>query len=365
MRRATRMGVLALAGTLGFVVLGIVGFHVLESATWSRAARWILAVVLTFDDGGYEPTGGPLSVLFISIWKLAAWVFWGLLAAALVVPPLLDWWHSSKNGAAVVSWLDTVGMSRVFILVQPVDWEKAESLVQEVHDQFGRRVLVVIVAEDLPDLPPHLLKAGCAYVKGNLRDPKTYRRAGLARASGVFVCARSYQDPAQDARSASLASLVEHERSDVETVVEQVSRGNDDLFDGRDWTVDARVVFDKETLRAIAERVSQIVPRGNSIRLVANTVDEAQAGELHRQLAARSIQIGEGGPKVRVILPANLDETTSDYAVWSELVRAKEEYVVALFLSVLSEGLFRHNPSALCADRIMAKALVEAMRETI
>ncbi|MEK7122329.1 MAG: hypothetical protein AAB855_00575, partial [Patescibacteria group bacterium] len=243
-----------------------------------------------------------------------------LALSTVVIPPILHWWDSRINGLATVRWWQCWGR-QVFLLVDPVDWEKAESVLAELGRQIvGSFVVVVSNDRKFPNLPGHLLgKVG--YVKGNLRDPQTYQRAGLGRATGAFICSSSYDDPESDTRTAAIVSMIEGLRSEIITIAEQVSRANDDLFKSQNgFSVDGTVAFDETTLGAIAQIVAQWP---TSMAIDANTIDELQREELDRQLHVAGVHVTEnGGGKVCFMLPKSLYDTDTDYVVWAELQRA-------------------------------------------
>jgi hypothetical protein len=343
-----------------YLALGALGYSLTEGAGWGRAVRWALVVLTTL--GTDVPPTNQASAWFQVGFSVTTFLAVSLALSTVVIPPILHWWDARINGLATLRWWQGWGR-QTFLLVDPVDWEKAESLLAEVDKQFrGSFVVAVSNNGTFPNMPGHLI-GKVAYVKGSLRDPVTYRRAGLRRAAGAFVCSSSYDRPESDHRTAAIVSVIEGLRPEIITVAEQVSRANDDLFKPRDgFAVDATVAFDEVTLRAVAKLVASIF-RVSSVD--ANTIDELQRAELNRQLQVAGVLVtGSSGAKVCVILPQTLDNTDADYGVWAELQRVKGLAVV-LFLSVKSEGLFPSKYNAVCADRVMAVALVAEMRRLL
>lgn len=359
------MGLSALLLTAFFVV-GVGGLLVTEpEVDWTRGVQWVIKYMVT-QDSDLEPTSAA-SRWFQVFFGVMNFVLLTLALSTIVIPPILGWWESRVNGRGAVSTLDCLG-KRLFMVVGPVDWEKVESLMDEMALQNLGGSFVVVVSDDekLPNLPDPLLKKGTGFVRGNLRDPETFKRAGLAGATGAFVCASSYDKPEMDAKTAAITAIIEGLRPGIVTVAEQVSRNNDDLFTGRGFAVDATVAFDPETLKAVARQVAEhAVEKRVSVEFKA--IDAAQQTELDIQLAEAGVVDCGDGDAIHVILPSSLDDTSSDYNVWAKLRRAEAagDLAAALFLSVKSEGLFANNPNALCADRIMARALVAAMREKL
>lgn len=359
------MGLSALLLTAFFAV-GVIGLQIAEPGVgWARGVQWVIGYMVT-QDSDLEPTSA-VSRWFQVGFGVMNFVLLTLSLSTIVIPPILGWWESRINGRGSISRWDCLG-KRLFLVVGPVDWEKVESLMDEMARQNLGDSLVVVVSDDekFPNLPDPLLKKGVGFVRGNLRDHETYARAGINYAAGVYVCASSYDGPAQDAKGAAIVAVIEGLRPEIITIAELVSCENDDLFRGRGFSVDATVAFDPETLKAIAQRVADVA-RGGRISVEFSAIDDAQASELNAKLAeAGVIDCGDGNV-IRIILPVTLDDTSADYAVWATLQRAEAagEQAVALFLSIKSEGLFAGNPNASCADRVMAMALVAAMSENL
>ena len=166
---------------VAYLALGALGYTLTEPGTgFGRGVRWAM-VVLTTLGTDTAPTN-QVSAWFQVVYSVATFLAVSLALSTVVIPPILHWWDSRINGLATVRWWQCWGR-QVFLLVDPVDWEKAESVLAELGRQIvGSFVVVVSNDRKFPNLPGHLLgKVG--YVKGNLRDPQTYQRAGLGRAT--------------------------------------------------------------------------------------------------------------------------------------------------------------------------------------
>ncbi len=348
-----------------YLALGALGYTMTEPGTgFGRGIRWALVVLTTL--GTDTPPTNPASAWFQVGYAVLTFLAVSLALSTVVIPPILRWWDARENGLAAVRWWQGWGR-QTFLLVDPVDWEKAESVIDELGKQL-RGILVVVVSNDggFPNLPGHLL-GKVVYVMGNLRDPLTYTRAGMHHAAGVFICSSSYDHPESDLRTAAIVSVIEGLRPEIITIAEQVSRANDDLFrsNGR-FSVDATVVFDTTALGAIAQIVAQW-PVSRFGTVDANTVDQLQAEELKCQLDRVGAVVEDGEEILRIILPETLDDTNADYGVWAKLQRTETagERVAALFLSIKSEGLFTGKDNTVCADRVMAAKLVAEMRRLL
>jgi hypothetical protein len=364
MRRTALVAAILFAA---YLALGALGYVLTEpGAGFGRGVRWALVVLTTL--GTDVPPTNQVSAWFQVGYAVLTFMLVSLALSTVVIPPILHWWDARVNGLATMRWWQ-YWRKKLFLLVDPVDWEKAESVIDELDRQFqGNFVVVVSNDGTFPNLPGHLL-GKVVYVKGNLRDPLTYRRAGLDRAAGAFICSSSYDDPASDLRTAAIVSVIEGLRPEIITVAEQVSHANDDLFKARDgFSVDATVVFDRATLQTIAERLARLVGNRRVGVVNANTVDDLQQSELELQLEAAGMSVvGDGETDPLIVLPSTLDDTAADFGVWSSFGRAETagKVVVALYLSIKSEGLFAGRLNAVCADRVMAQALVAEMRRLL
>lgn len=354
---------------------GVVGYHLTHpESTWAAAVVWTIVFIVT---PGPNDVPADLSWgWFQAGFGVLTFIALTTALSTVIIPPVLRWWESFHSGAGKMYWWWYPGRP-VYMVVNPVDWEKAESVWQELVAVLPS-ALVVVISETLPPIPGYLRRAGVSFVKGNLRDPDTYRRAGINHAVGACVCAASYTKPERDVIAAGIVQVIEMLRSDVRTVAEivtvseVVSRSNEDLFTTDDFACDHLVVFDIITLGAVAACIRSkgsvhmcVMPNTvDSTQVVTpGTVDEAQAEEFARQLAEAGVEHGASHlQQAHVILPMDMDDTGLDFNVLAAYRRAPAGVMVtALYLSVKSEGLFEHVPNAICADRFMAKALVGAL----
>jgi hypothetical protein len=370
---------LFLVSLVVLIATGVFGLKMVEpTATWSDAARWTMMAFSTFGVDMFPPTNG-VSSWFQTLFLLASFLETGF-ALTIIIPPFNEWWEAPKKGLAEAKYRKGVPL---YLLVGPVDWEKVESVYREMQRALGHVHLVVVVSETLTEIPAHLRKLGVQFVNGSLRRIETYRRAGLDHATGAFVCSGSYNDTAADINTAAVAGLIERFRAEVHTIVEVVSRENADLFAG-EHAVNQSAVFDPLTLAAVAQNLAAQVNeqlKGQPVHVIGLPevepdeemvtsgnlkepligVDSKQRDELRRQLHAAGVILRDDGVPVQIILPDDLDNpVASDAKVWAALKRATAKIVVAMYCSIVSDDLFSGKNNAVCADRIMAQALVGA-----
>ena len=186
----------------------------------------------------------------------------------------------------------------------------------------------------------------------------------------AVICASSYNNPDQaDARCAAIARLIESMKPNIYSSAEMVSRDNEDLFRGqhrgKDVEVDSLVCFDELTLAGVVSKLVDVL-RGDDGEVVvrelkANTFDEFQQKELDVQLSRAGIRIDPenlSAPSVNLVLPVDLDDPTrSDFEGTALEQRSTGDVTLVLYLSVQSDDLF-DPATSVCADRIMAEALV-------
>ncbi|MBI2416141.1 MAG: NAD-binding protein [Candidatus Kerfeldbacteria bacterium] len=346
---------LFLTSLVGLMFVGVVGLKLIEpAATWHDAVLWMLTAFATFGMDMYPPTS-LLSKYFQTLFVFASFVQTGF-ALTIVIPPFLQWWEAPRKGLATIAKTKRAS----YLLVGPVDWEKVLSVYRALQTRRQNTCLVVM-SETFTEIPEYYRNLNIKFVYGSLRQQETYQRAGIEFAAGVFVCSPSYQNPDSDVITSGIAQWVEQHHPSVRTVAEVVSRDNFDLFEGTNG-VDAIVTFDPVTLRQVAQVIARQLPLGQCVRVEANVVDAAQQQELDRQLAEVGVQQGDTGVSVKVILPRNLDDPNgSDFRVKADLYRAQGTETVGMYLSVLSQDLFVGCAKVVCADAVVAEALVQAM----
>lgn len=89
---------------------------------------------------------------------------------------------------------------------------------------------VALVCNDLEELPSSLAKRGVLFVKGLPTSEETLYQANVTECDGVFVLAATTGDPASDAQTYAIGSIIElieqETKTPIKTVVELVSSRN-------------------------------------------------------------------------------------------------------------------------------------------
>jgi voltage-gated potassium channel len=98
---------------------------------------------------------------------------------------------------------------------------KVERLLDEIRadPSFGRPP-VILVDEDLDQLPPELVQRGVRYVRGSPVRDETLARASVEKAAYAIVLSKRPGDPRSDDLSLAIALSVETHGKQVHTVVE-------------------------------------------------------------------------------------------------------------------------------------------------
>lgn len=89
---------------------------------------------------------------------------------------------------------------------------------------------VVLVDEDLAELPPELVARGVRYVRGNPARDETLSRASIDRAAHTVVLSKRSGDPSGDSLNVAITLAVEGRASHVNTVVECVDPATAELL---------------------------------------------------------------------------------------------------------------------------------------
>ncbi|MEN9581028.1 MAG: hypothetical protein RJA70_4037, partial [Pseudomonadota bacterium] len=89
---------------------------------------------------------------------------------------------------------------------------------------------VVLVDEDLEELPPELADRGVRYVRGNPTRDETLSRANLDHASHAIVLSKRPRDPHSDDLSIAITLAIEGRQSSITSVVECVDAAAEELM---------------------------------------------------------------------------------------------------------------------------------------
>lgn len=208
-------------GTTGFVYFEL---EKKPDITWVDGLWWSIVTVTTVGYGDYFPTtpGGRF-----------------LVAAPLMLfgIGLLGYVISLATSTLVESRTKELkGMSKIthtghVVIFNFPTLDKVERLVDELRDEGAATDQeIVLVDEDLAELPPELEKRHVRFVKGNPSRDETLERANIDKAAHAIVLSKRQGDSHSDALNLSITLAIEARTRSVRTTVECVEVSSQELL---------------------------------------------------------------------------------------------------------------------------------------
>lgn len=212
---------------VGLLCYGTTGFLYFElpakgSLSWSDALWWSLATLSTVGYGDVSPAslGGryvvAVPLMLVGIGVLGYVLSFG--AAALV-----------EARSREIAGLSTMKMSAHLVIINFPSEAKIERLLDELR-HGGLTGPVVLVDEDLTEIPPGLHRRGVRFVRGNPSRDETLTRAAIDDASLAVVLCKRPGDPHSDDLNLAITLAVEARARQVRTVTECVDPCHEELF---------------------------------------------------------------------------------------------------------------------------------------
>lgn len=212
------------------LVYGTTGFLYFElpsnpDLSWGDGLWYTIVTIATVGYGDFFPksfggrflVGWPIMVFGIGLLGYAL----SMVAAALV---------TSKTKE--IKGMSTFKLSDHLVVFNFAGLAKVERILEELalDRSVGRAMPVLLVDEQLDELPIELQKRGVGYVRGNPTRDETLQRAGIDKARHAVVLTRDQSDPASDNLNVAIALAIEGRCKQVNTVVECIDPASEELL---------------------------------------------------------------------------------------------------------------------------------------
>jgi voltage-gated potassium channel len=213
--------------TLAYGATGFLYFElpVHPSLGWMDAIWYAVVTVTTVGYGDFAPVtvGGrfvvALPLMFFGI---------GLLGYVLSVAAstLIEAKAKETHGMGSFDLKDHL------LIVNFPGVAKVERILDELalDASIGRRKPVIVVDEDLTELPPAIAERGVHYIRGPAARDETLTRANADHASHVIILSKRPGDPRSDGENLAITLAIEARSRKVISVVECVDLANEELF---------------------------------------------------------------------------------------------------------------------------------------
>lgn len=216
------LGAVLLYGSSGFLY-----FELPENPqlSWADALWYSVVTVTTVGYGDFFPKtpGGRFLVavplMFFGI-GLLGYVL-SVAAAALVQAKTKEW-----QGMAEIK------LKGHLVLFNFPNLGKVARVLDELvaSPRFGRGREVVLVDEELSELPAELARRGLRFVRGNPSRDETLGRAGVDHAAWAIVLSKRPGDPHSDDQAVAISLAIERRQPNVTTIVECVDFTTEELL---------------------------------------------------------------------------------------------------------------------------------------
>ena len=215
---------------LTVLIYGASGFLYFElpgnpDLTWSDGFWYTIVTIATVGYGDFFPKtpggrfliGWPVMVIGIGLLGYAL----SLVAAALV---------TSKTRE--VKGMSTFNLNKHLVIFNFPGLGKVQRVLEELYldPAFDRSHQIVLIDEQLEELPPELQKRGIHFIRGNPARDETLTRASVDKASHAIVLCKTPGDPASDNLNVAITLAIEARCRNVQTVVECVDPASEELL---------------------------------------------------------------------------------------------------------------------------------------
>jgi voltage-gated potassium channel len=211
-----------LYGASGFLYFELPGN---PDLTWGDGFWYTIVTIATVGYGDFFPktpggrflVGWPIMVVGIGLLGYAL----SMVAAALV---------TSKTRE--VRGMSSFNLKNHLVIFNFPGLAKVQRVLEELclDSSFDRHRQVVLIDEQLEELPPELQKRGVHFVRGNPARDEALTRASVDTASHAIVLCRTPGDPTSDNLNVAITLAIEARCRNVDTVVECSDPASEELL---------------------------------------------------------------------------------------------------------------------------------------
>jgi voltage-gated potassium channel len=118
------------------------------------------------------------------------------------------------------------------VIINLPSLSKIEHLLDELESNpvFGEGREIVLIDEDLAEVPPELLRRGVMFIRGNPTRDETLTRAGVDTAAQALIFSKKPGDPHSDDQNIAITLAIEGRAPKVHTVTECVDFSAQELL---------------------------------------------------------------------------------------------------------------------------------------
>lgn len=212
------------------LIYGATGFLYFElpqnpDLSWSDGLWYSIVTMTTVGYGDFFPKSSP-GRLFVGVPLMLLGI--GLLGYVLSVVAAAFITARNKE----IKGMSNIHMINHLVIINYTGLAKIERLIEEIFNDpsVPRNTGVVLIDEDLEELPQELLERHVHFIRGNPTRDETLSRANIDKARHAVVLVKRPGDPASETLNISIALAVEARSRKINTVVECFDPGTVELL---------------------------------------------------------------------------------------------------------------------------------------